>query len=56
VQQWNLHYRYQDNQGKFHIGKIPLSPEEAEGWKEGDIGRVRYDRRRPQKSVWMGKP
>lgn len=55
VQQWNLHYRYQDNQGKFHIGKIPLSPEEAEGWKEGDTGRVRYDRRRPQKSIWIGK-
>ena len=55
VQQWNLHYRYQDNQGKFHIGKIPLSPEEAEGWKEGDTGRVRYDGRRPQKSIWMGK-
>jgi hypothetical protein len=55
VQQWNLHYRYQDNRGKFHIGKIPLSPEEAEGWKEGDTGRVRYDRLRPQKSIWIGK-
>jgi hypothetical protein len=55
VQQWNLHYRYQDNQGKFHIGKIPLSPEEAETWKAGDSGKVRYDRRRPQKSVWIGK-
>lgn len=54
VQQWNLHYRYQDNRGKFHIGKIPLSPEEAEGWKAGDTGRVRYDRRRPQKSTWIG--
>ena len=55
VQQWNLHYRYQDNRGKFQNGKIPLSPEEAEIWKEGDTGKVRYDRLRPQKSIWVGK-
>jgi hypothetical protein len=55
VQQMNLHYRYQDHRGKFHIGKIPLSPKEAECWKEGDTGRVRYDRLRPQKSIWIGK-
>lgn len=55
VQQMNLHYRYQDHRGNFHIGKIPLSPEEAEGWKEGETGRVRYDRLRPQKSIWIGK-
>ena len=55
VQQWNLHYRYQDHRGKFQTGKIPLSPEEAETWKEGDTGKVRYDRLRPQKSIWIGK-
>lgn len=55
VQQLNLHYRYQDNQGKDYLGKISLSPEEAEGWKEGDTGRVYYDRFRPQKSTWMGE-
>ncbi len=56
VQQLNLLYRYHDSQGKSHLGKISLSPEEAQGWREGDTGRVRYDPRRPQKSIWMGKP
>ena len=56
VQQQNLHYRYQDSQGKSHLGKISLSSEEAEGWTMGDTGRVRYDRHCPQKSIWMGKP
>lgn len=56
VQQWNLHYRYQDHRGTSHTGKVPLSPEEAETWKTGDTGKVRYDQLHPQKSIWLGKP
>jgi len=56
VQQWNLHYRYQDHRGKFHTGKMPLSPEEAETWKAGDTGKVRFDQLHPQKSIWISKP
>jgi hypothetical protein len=55
IQQGTLQYRYQDHMGKFHTGETPISPEEVEAWQEGDSGKVRYDRNRPQESIWIGK-
>lgn len=56
VPQWAIHYRYQDHLGKTHEGQSgPLSPEEAHAWQVGDTGAVRFDRRHPQDSVWVGK-
>jgi hypothetical protein len=55
VQQWAIHYEYRDDRSRTHEGKSPLSPEEAEAWKEGDKGVVRYDRGRPKRSVWLGR-
>lgn len=56
VHQWSLRYRYQDGRGKSCTGAESLSPEEAEAWKEGDKGMVRYNPRRPNFSIWIGKP
>lgn len=56
VQQCLLRYCYQDDCGTSHIGTEHLSPDEADTWKVGDTGRVRYDPRRPNRSVWIGKP
>jgi len=56
IQQCLLRYRYQDDRGTIHTGTEHLSPDEADTWKVGDTGRVRYDPRRPNRSVWIGKP
>jgi hypothetical protein len=56
VQQVDVVYRYQDEQGRSHSGKETFSPEEAEGWKEGTRVAVRYDRRKPNHSIWVGTP
>jgi hypothetical protein len=56
VQQWALQYEYQDDRGRRYQGKIgSMPPEEAETWKAGDQGTVRYDRRQPKRSTWIGK-
>ena len=56
VRQREIHYRYRDQLGKEHRGRsFPLPPEEAEAWSIGQVGRVRYDPRRPQHSVWVGR-
>lgn len=53
--QWQIRYSYRDHKGKEHEAKSPhIPPEEAEAWKAGDKGSVRYDLRSPQKSVWLG--
>lgn len=55
VQQWQIRYRYRDHVGRTQEGAShPVSPEEASGWKEGDRGTVRFDRERPEISVWVG--
>lgn len=56
VPQWVIRYSYRDHKGKEHKAKSPhMSPEEAEAWKGGDKGTVRYDFRSPRKSVWLGR-
>lgn len=54
VQQLAVHYEYQDERGRSHTGKEAFSPEEAGRWKEGDRVTIRYDRRRPDQSTWVG--
>lgn len=55
VQQWLVRYRYQDDRGSSRTGTEHLSPEEAERWKAGDKASVRYDRKHPNQSLWVGK-
>lgn len=55
VRQWRLRYQYRDHVGRTQEAESHLlSPDEASVWEEGDTGTVRFDRERPQDSVWMG--
>ena len=54
VRQWAIHYEYRDERGVPYTGKESFSPEEAMRWKEGDRVTIRYDRRRPDRSLWVG--
>jgi hypothetical protein len=55
VPQWVVRYRYNDHRGRTHEGKSPyLSPQEANNWKEGGTGKIKYDRERSDKSLWVG--
>jgi hypothetical protein len=57
VPQWRLSYEFRDHVGRTQQGESHLlSPDEASEWREGDIGAVRFDRDRPEDSVWLGKP
>jgi Protein of unknown function (DUF3592) len=54
--QLTIRYRYRDHAGMVHEGKTPpLASEEAQRSRAGDRGEVRYERDRPQRSVWIGK-
>jgi hypothetical protein len=53
VQQHIVYYQYQDERGRSYTGKETFAPEEAGGWKEGDRVTIRYDRKRPEISVWV---
>jgi hypothetical protein len=55
VQQWRLHYEYQDSQGGRHRKTIVMSEDEAREWKNGDAGNVLYDPDKPAESVWLGR-
>jgi hypothetical protein len=56
VPQWIIRYRYNDHRGRTYEDKSPyLSPQEANDWKEGDTGKVKYDREKSNKSLWMGR-
>ncbi len=56
VNQCVVLYHYQDDRGRSHTGKEYFSPEEAGRWKQDDQVTIRYDRRRPQHSLWIGRP
>lgn len=53
VQQWAIHYQYQDAYGKSHGDSRLISPEEAPQWQIGQKITVRYDSNRPQLHVWI---
>lgn len=56
VPQWIVRYRYNDYRGRTHESKSPyLSPREANDWKEGDTGKIKYDRKNSDKSLWIGR-
>jgi hypothetical protein len=55
VPQWRLEYRFRDGQGRTHDGSCSLSPHDAHEWKQGQVGRVRYDSRNPRDHVWVGR-
>lgn len=56
VRQWVIRYRYKDHMGQVREGKTgSLPPDEARAWETGDKGEVRFDQRRPDKSMWIGK-
>lgn len=56
VPQWRLSYEYRDHVGRTQEGESHLlSPDEASEWHDGDKGAVRFDRERPEDSVWIGK-
>lgn len=56
VPQWQIRYRYQDHRGRTHGGQSGvMAPEEAEPWKVGDTGVIRFDPHAPKKSFWVGR-
>jgi len=56
VRQMEVRYRYTDHMGQTHEGKSdPLSPDESDAWRPGETGTVRFDRKRPQESIWTGR-
>ncbi len=56
VPQWRLSYEFRDHVGRTQQGESHLlSPDEASEWREGDTGAVRFDRERPQDSIWAGR-
>lgn len=56
VRQWQITYEYADHIGKSHRAKSHyLPPAEGGQWNIGDKGRVRFDRGKPDYSVWIGK-
>jgi len=54
VPQWRLRYRFRDASGEQHEGSCHLPAEQAERWRAGAEGRVRYDAQRPRSNVWIG--
>jgi hypothetical protein len=53
---WAIRYRYADPLGQERTGRSGhLTYEEANAWRPGDAGYIRYDARRPKQSVWVGE-
>ena len=56
VRQWEVRYSYHDHIGQVHEASSEyMPPREAQKWKEGDKGAVRYDQNRPEVSCWLGR-
>ena len=56
VPQWIVRYRYNDHRGRTYEDKSSyLSPQDANDWKEGDTGKVKYDKEKSNKSLWIGR-
>ena len=56
VPQWQIEYSYTDLTGRSFKGRTKHMPQgEAQVWRLGDKGKVRFDPVKPQKSLWLGK-
>jgi hypothetical protein len=55
VPQWKVRYRFRDASGREHEGKCAVAPEEGQRWRQGAVGRVRYDAGNPRSQVWTGE-
>ena len=56
VPQWQLSYEFRDHVGRMQQGESELlTPDEAVEWEPGNTGAVRFDRERPQDSLWIGR-
>lgn len=52
--QWELRYRYEDHLGRSHEGTSgAVPPDEVQAFTEGDAVDVRFDRARPEHSIWV---
>jgi hypothetical protein len=55
-QQFKVRFSYRDEQGGVHVGDSGyLNWDEAARWALGDKVAIRYDRGRPEESVWLGE-
>jgi len=53
-QMWIVRYEYRDYAGQKHEGKSEyMSGDKATAWNPGDKISIRYDRDKPQMSVWL---
>jgi hypothetical protein len=56
VTQWAIRYAFTDMVGQRQESESDyMSPHEAERWKPGDTGVVRYDQLNSRLSVWLGR-
>jgi hypothetical protein len=56
VMQMCIRYRFQDTAGRDHEGASePMPPEDANDWKPGDTGEIRYDAANPDDHIWTGE-
>ncbi len=54
VRQWEVRYQYRDNFGRVHEGTSgEVAPELAHAVAVGDTLDIRFDRERPEESVWI---
>jgi hypothetical protein len=52
---WRLTFEYADARGQRHVSALTVSRDEAQHWKVGDVGLVRYDAANPTQAVWLGR-
>jgi hypothetical protein len=55
--QWRIRFTYRDHLGQERRGQSGyLSMADAHEWQTGDVGRVHFDRDRPELVLWLGEP
>jgi len=56
VRQWVVRFTFHDFTGRVQEAKSEyMPPDEAQEWKPGDTGTVRYDQRDPSINLWTGR-
>jgi len=55
VTQYKMSYKFKDNFGKEQRGETAhMPPDQAMRWQAGQKGKVRFDKNRPEKNLWVG--